>query len=255
MSTVGTITPYENVRVERSSAAGTIAAGIVAATVIAAGKVLVDSLRHDERQKNVVEQYREEARRNRLEMGNKAPLISTTVTLKLRSMESFVRSAESLGFGLAPLNTPNIPLEAQPLVTLTGKTGERMVVQKTKTGKLAVQTTGDPSSIQNVVKKNNLDKVRKYMGDRCGDVRVQQKPDGTSEFTGHENKTGPGGRAKIAVQVKGDGEVKVDVSNIKGKRCEVIIQEIARSIEGEYVKAERKGEYYQTAEERERVRG
>lgn len=255
MSTVGTITPYEEVRVERSNGTATIATSIVAGVIVAAGALLAESLRYDDRQKKVIEQYREKERENRLQMDNKAPLVSATVTLKLRSMESFVRSAEGLGFGLLPLNTPHIPLEAQSSVTLTSKTGERLVVRKSQTGKLVVQTTGDLSSVQNVVKKNTLNTVRKYLGNRCKDVEIQQRPDGVSEFAGVENKTGPGGQAKITVQVKRDGGVKVDVSNIKGKRCDVIIQEIARAIEGECIKVERKGEYYQTVEERGRVRG
>lgn len=262
MSTVGTITPYEEVKVERSSATGIITTLVVAGVVGVIGKALADSLRHDEKQKNVVEQFKEEGRRNRLQMENKMPLVSASVTLKLRSMESFVRSAESLGFGLVPLNKPNIHLEAQPSVTLTRKTGERLIVQKNETGKLVVQTTGDLptvqnsiSATQNVVKKSNLDKVRKYLGNRCKDVKVQQSADGVSEFVGVENKTGSGSQAKITVQIKGDGGVKVDVSNIKGKWCDVIIQDIAREIEGECIKVEHKSEYYHVVEGKERVRG
>lgn len=254
MSTVGTITPYEEAGVEPDIPRTSIASG-AGGLVSAAGKKLAESLRYDEKQTNTIEKYREEERKNRLQMGNRVSLVSASVTLKLRTMETFIKSAEDLGFKLLPLNTPNVPLEAQSAIALTNKFGEKITIHKNEAGKLVVQTNSDISSVQNIVKKNSLDRVRKHLEKRYRDLRIQQRTNGEYEFVGLEDKTGPGGQAKITIQIKVDGGVKADVSNIKGKRCETIIKDIARAIEGECIKFEHKSSYYQVVEDRERLRG
>lgn len=262
MSTSATISPYEPA--ERGSIAGDVAAGI-ASTAAATGKFIIDSLKHDDRQKEILERYREEQckltlqhRTLKAECGDlkttSAALRPVCRTMKYSSYETFVKPAESLGFKLSPLASPHKPLEFQSELILLGEKGERLVVKKNKAGRLDVESNIGVEAIDKVNAKRSSDIVEEYQKKNCKELKVETAPNGEITFVGVETKKNPDGQAIVTAVVKSDGEVAVDVSNIKGKRCDVIIQDLARAVGGECLKASRKKEYFQVVEERGKVR-
>lgn len=241
MSTVATITPYESSHADDTS--------ITDATTDA-GEFIADSLKDDERQNALLQSYREEERSKRL-VTSSVPLKPACVTLKLTSAENLVRSAESIGYRLSPLTFPANSLEAQPKLILNKPNGESLIVKRNMAGRLDVEANGGVSSINRVVVKHSLDMIEKT----CGAVKIIKKShSGEISLESVENKRNADGQAKITAHIKKSGEVVVDVSNVKGKRCESIIQDIARAVGGESVETSRKTEYFQTAEERGKVR-
>lgn len=255
MSTTATISPYEPA--ERDSIASDVAAG-VASAVVSTGKFFVDSLKRDERQKEILERYREEQWNRGVQSGHLnaecGALKPMCRTMKFNSYEMFVKPAESLGFKLLPLVTLGKPLETQPQLILTGFAGERLVVTKNEVGKVNIESNIGVEAIDKVNAKRSRDIVEEYQKKNYKELKVETASNGEITFVSMETKNNPDGQAIITATVKNNGEVTVDVSNIKGKRCDVIIQDLARAVGGECVKASRKKEYFRVVEERRKVR-
>lgn len=262
MSTTATISPY--VPEERNSITGDIASGIALAAV-ATGKFLIDSLKHDDRQKEILSRYRED--QWKIDAQNKPlktelnPLSSMSAalkpvsrTMKFNSYETFLKPAESLGFKLSPIAMPDKPLETQSRLILTGLEGERLVVTKTKAGKVNIKSNAGIKAIDNVNAKRSRDIVEEYQKNNYSELKREETANGEITYVSLESRNNPDGQAIITTTIKNNGEVTVDVSNIKGKRCETIIQDLARAVGGECIKTSRKSQYFQQVEERGKVR-
>lgn len=263
MSTVATISPYESNN-EGDSLVSDSSVEITGTTV-KAEKSFFRLLKYDEKQKEFIDRYREEKWKQGYEYGPLKVLSSTLkpasveltpvcATLKLRTAEAFVMSAESLGFKLAPLVDTARSLDTQSQLILTNVNGERLVVNKNKAGRLVVKSERGATVIKKVVEKHSLDMVKKYLIRSYGAFKVEKSTNGEIAFVSVEPTKKHDGQAKIIANINKDGEVVVDVSNIKGKRCNVIIQDVAKAVGGECVEASRKKEYFQGVEERGKVR-
>lgn len=265
MSTEAKVSPYEEEsKRQDNSIAGDMAVGAVsfaagAAVSVAVGtvKLAATCLMLDEKQKAALARRKEEERKERAKINKTEKLELTIVTLKLRTPDALVKSATNLGFKLQSLEIPKVPLHSQPSITLAKPSGETLTIKRGTTGRLILETPKNTvSTVQDVVKRHTVDQAIKHLKKQCKSVQVKKGRNGGYIIVGQEGNHGQkGGAAKITTHVSKNGVATVDVSNIKGKCCDEIINGLARAIGGECVKSKKKSEYFQPpVEEKEKVR-
>jgi hypothetical protein len=259
MSTEAKITPYDGGgnRDQGSGIAGDIAVGAIGLAAGAAIALIAKSLTLDEKQEDALARRKEEERKGRARLikPEKPKLIA--VPLKLKDPDTLVQSAIHLGFKLKPLELTKACIHHQPSITLTRPSGETMIIQKTETGRLSIMThENNLPIIPEVVKRHTVDQVIDHLKRQCTSVEVKKGSGGDYVIVAREGNWGQkDGPAKITTHISKDGTAMVDVSNIKGRRCEEIINGITRAIGGECVKSRKKNEYFQLpVEEKEKVR-
>jgi hypothetical protein len=260
MSTEARITPYDGGgnRDQGSGLAGDIAIGAIglaAGVAIASVALIAKSIILDEKQKEVVARRKEKERKERARLikPEKPELIA--VPLKLTTSDTVVQSAINLGF--KPFEMPNTPIQSKPSITLTKPSGETLTLMKAETGRLSIVTHGNSlSTICEVMQRHTIDQAINHLKKQCRSVEVKKGAGGDYVIVAQEGNRGQkGGPARITAHISKDGIATVDVSNIKGPRCEEIINGIARAIGGECVKSRKKSEYFQMpVEEKENIR-
>lgn len=258
MSTEAKITPYEGGKNNDRGIAGDVelgAIGLAAGATVALGVGLVTlaakGLTLDEKQKETLLRYKEEERKERARLKIPETLQLTVVPLKLKTPETLVQSAANLGFKLQPLEM--VSVRTQPNIILSKPSGETLTVRRAETGRLVIEA-GNASIIQQVVQRHTIDQTISHLKKQCRSVEVKKTHGGYIIVGQETNRRQKGGTAKIITHIQNNGVATVDVSNIKGSRCEEVINELARAIGGECVEAKRKSEYFQLpAEEQERV--
>ncbi|MEK9149220.1 MAG: hypothetical protein AAB267_04150 [Candidatus Desantisbacteria bacterium] len=240
MSTEAKISPYEGSN-DSLSITGLI-------------KLAATGCRLDEKQKEFLASYKEEERkeRARLKIPEKPEIIR--VPLKLHRPETLIQSAANLGFKPQPVETPKLPLHSQPGgITLSRPSGESITLRKAETGRFVIET-GNVSTVQKIVQRHTIDQAINHLKKQCRSVEVKK---GTGGYTIVAQEAAHGqndGTARIITNISENGVAIVDVSNIKGKRCEEIINGLSRAIGGECIEVKKKNEYFQLpTEEKERV--
>lgn len=267
MSTEAKVSPYEeNIenKNQGSSVAADMAVGAVgfvagAAVSVAVGtvKLAATCLMLDEKQKAALARRKEEERKERARLKKLDKLELTVIPLKLSAPDTLVKSAANLGFRLQSLEMPKAALHSQPSITLAKPSGETLTIKRGATGRLVLEAPKNSvTTVQDVVKRHTVDQAIKHLKKQCKSVQVKKGQNGDYIIVGQEGNHGQkGGSARITTHVLKNGVATVDVSNIKGKRCDEIINGLTRAIGGECVKSRKKSEYFQVpVKEKERVR-
>ncbi len=241
MSTEAKISPYEGSKDTSLSVTDLI-------------KFAATGCRLDEKQKEVLAMYKEEERkeRARLKLPEKPDVIC--VPLKLHRPETLIQSAANLGFKLQPVETPKVPLHSQPSIILSRPSGENITFRKAEAGRFIIEA-GNVSTVHEIVQRHTIDQAINHLKKQCRSVEVKKGHGGEYTIMAQEATHGQNdGTARIITNIKKNGMATVDVSNIKGRRCEEIIKKLAGAIGGECVEVRKKSEYFQLpTEEKERV--
>ena len=254
MSTEAKVTPYEEEE-EQTGIANDIAIGAAsavagAAFLAAAGAVrlVADGLTLDEQQKKAIKKYREEQRTERATIKPLTPLAIKQVRLKLREPASLVASAKQLGYDVVqPPVLTKASLTHQPSMTLTNKQGESFTIKRGREGKMVLEAPSHAAStLQAVVQQHTVDQIVRYKKQQGQSVAVKRGPNGDYMITGVERGgKHKDGTATIKTHVPKSGVAHVDVSGIKGNRCDEIIKGVARAIGGECIHSKKKDAYFQ----------
>jgi len=247
MSTEATITPYDGGSSE--SFIADVATGTVVATAaVAVGtvKFIGGCITLDEKQKEYLKKHREEQRKERASLKLTTQSKLAVVTLNLRDPETLIKTATHMGYTVDPQILS--AKKKHDVTTMLKPTGETLTIRKLRTGKISIET--DVRIIPNVVRQHSYEQVIEHKGKICQRIDVKKLPDGALLIVGKERNTGQlGGVAEITTKIQKDGTVDVDVSSIKGGRCEEIIKGIAKSVGGECIKSKKKNAYFQVTEE------
>lgn len=188
-----------------------------------------------------VERYRTERRLGRI--------ARTRVALNARTMEPLLRAAESLGYWIDSIPGSRVSLESAGRVSLTGAMGAALLFERGEAGRLVLSTDGSREEIHRVIREHVLAQARAHLLARGMDVRVRQLPTGEIQLEGRERVSNdPGGHATVTAAVGREGTMQIDVGCLKGQRCEEIVRDLARAVDGECVDLKRKPEFFQVAE-------
>lgn len=254
MSNTSSVSPYES---SGTSSSASVGGGLAAACVIGAvvGAVTVARWLMEETPEDraAVEARRRERQRELLGLDRPEPRLTitpdeslplSTVSLRQREVEPLVRAAEKLGYRREPLVVSTDPAAEQPIL-LHGSRGERLAITRNRKGALDIATRGEQKRIHALVRQQSADRVSKYLSAK-GPVRSHQLPNGEVQLQVQEHNTGqPGGQAVFSVQVLQDGTLWTDIDNIRGPRCQELVEELAQAVGGQVVETTRKEAFYQ----------
>ncbi|MBU0701129.1 DUF2997 domain-containing protein [bacterium] len=242
MSTEAKISPYEENKDKKQDT-----------SITDLIKLVATSCRLDEKQREFLAKYKEEERkeRSRLKIPEKSEIIQ--MPLKLHSSETLVQSVANLGFKLQPVKTPKVPLHSQSGITLSRPSGETITFRKAETGRLVIEAS-NVSTIHEIVQRHTIDQAINHLKKQCQSVEVKKGTNGYIIVAQEGTHGQKDGTARITTHILKNGVATVDVSNIKGRRCEEIIKGLSGAIGGECIEVRKKSEYFQLpTEEKERV--
>lgn len=263
MSTEAKISPYEGNPENINHGSGLVsdiaigAIGLAAGIAIGSVALIAKGLTLDEKQKEALARRKEEERIERARVKKPEQLEIAIVPLKLRAPDTLVKSAISLGFKLQPFELPQVSLQSQPSITLARPSGETLTIRRAETGRLLIETQRrNIATVPEVMKKHTIDQAINHLRKQCRSVEAKMGRNGEYIIVAQEGNQGQkDGAARITAHISKEGVVTVDVSNIKGSRCEKIINDIARAIGGECIRGRKKSEYFQVpVEQKEKIR-
>lgn len=170
----------------------------------------------------------------------------SSVNLHIRDMDALERSAERLGYRKADL--PNAALDRsneRPLL-LQRKTGERLIIGRSKRGGLVISSVGNPSGVASLVRQHTLDRTLAHLRKAGMQVKTSNLDNGEVQILAREpNAFLRGGSAEIKAQVRKNGDAWVDVNRVKGSRCEEIVSDLAKAVGAEVTTTRRKEAFYE----------
>jgi hypothetical protein len=170
-----------------------------------------------------------------------------TARLHVRNMDNLLQSAIKLGYRPEPLLVASKPLAEQSQVLLAKPSGERLALQRTQTGHIAMSTVGQPERLHHLMRQHILDLVVDHLSSRMGmEVKLDRLGNGEVQVLGRE-QTGAkrGGPAVVRTRVQADGSLAVDVDQVKGNRCEEIVAGLAGAVGGRISGMRKKDSYWQ----------
>jgi hypothetical protein len=193
---------------------------------------------------------REDARRNRLTHA-KVPLSDCTrsdlpkgsLRMNTTSLYLVKRAAETLGYRL---------MATERGTTILQHTDNSVVqLSRTESGKIAVSSNkGDLSVGTLIVREYTATQLYNHLKSRGMVVQAQRTTDGEITVEARSN----GESTVVTADIRRDGVAVIDVSGVKGRGCQDILNGIARAIEGSQIDTHRKNEFFVENDTRERTR-
>jgi hypothetical protein len=176
-----------------------------------------------------VGRHRDEDRRQRLS--------HTVLPLRLRKPATLLQSAESLGYKLR-----QVPTKKEP-VYLLERGANRIAIMSTRSGRLQIQSA-EESVAQELVTRHTTDRTLAHFTKKGMKLSHKSLPNGEIEITAQERMpSGDDGTAKLSTIVHRDGRVSIDVSDIRGNRCDQLVHEYADALGGRVTGARYKDAY------------
>lgn len=200
------------------------------------------------KEEKAVSKFREKMRKDRLK-GTKLPIGECArMDLKLSSMTintpsiDFVRkAAETIGYTAKILDRGN--------VILSHKDGSLISISKTKAGKVTLSSQKpDITPARMIVREYTAMQIYGHLKSRGMAVQARRTQFGEITIEAQTQN-----KQKVVTDIREDGVAVVDVSGVKGKGCQEILNGIARAVEGQQIDTARKNEYFLNAEEERRV--
>jgi len=266
MSNTATVTPIASASSgdvgELAVGAATIAAAAVLLTGVAAVAVIGYLCHKTDAEKAALARDRRQRDRHLLDAsarqgsallaaGRQAPGVAS-VPLHLTDPMPLVAAARQLGYQPVPSSTPDVWL-------LGNDRGERLAVSKQQGGTLQIHAAAQSRRLVDaVMRQYTLDRVVTHFQARNMDVQMVRRGQGEVEIQARETAVAvPGDQARVTARVNREGEVLLDVDKCVGKRCQDIVDGVAKAVSGRVSSRAFKDAYYQEGRQRvsTRVRG
>lgn len=171
----------------------------------------------------------------------------TIVPLHLHTPQTFIRSAEKLGFRIS--TSPHIP--STPIMKPEKKTlclhhpDGQMILIKQRNAGLVVASTSPKQHVNRIIKQHTLDRITEHLSSKGMQIKQSKAMNGEVRITAQEtNGVHRDGQAQIQSKIRQDGSLWVDVEKVKGNRCEKIVAEICQAVGGKPEHITRKASYY-----------
>lgn len=191
-----------------------------------------------------------------------ARLSCSAVTLVGNDLAPLIRAATELGYapvkaaeGCTSARFAQSPSRVHRDVQLVNDLGERLSMLVDGP---SIRLEGSGS--QAVVRQRTLAAVSRHLQQMSGGRATSRRSqDGSLHLTATELPARNGdGNAKVAVIVDAVGNVKVDIENVRGQRCERLLGDIAKAVGGKVRNKKLKPSYYEaepgeTARKRTRI--
>lgn len=185
----------------------------------------------EERMANAVTEHRERSRRERL--GH------TALPLRLKKPATLLKSAEALGYKLQPLSA------RADTVYLLERGADRIAIVAGPSGGLHVRTA-KRAAAQELVMRHSVDRTVAHFKKKAMKLQHKRLANGELEIMAQEPPaSSDDGTAKMSTVVHRDGRVSIDVTGVRGNRCEQLVHEYAEALEGNVTEVHHKDAYHQ----------
>ena len=254
MSNTSDLTPYETVSGPTSAGLPGIAVACVAGAVIGVAAVAKWLSEETEAEKQAVKDLKATRSRERLTcMQNHQPLYApemsqprfSQVNLHLKQVQPLVQTAEKLGYRIHQLPAETIQ-NRQDCVLLMNSSGSRLLIERSKAGRLQITTASSLSNIRSLVRQHTVDRTLEHLSRSGLKVQSASLANGDVQILAQGSLTNSGkGPAEIKTQVNSDGSLWVDVAKVQGNRCETIVRDLANAVGAEVTRTRKKDSYFQ----------
>lgn len=220
MSNVATVTPYQPTSdgIDVGASIGALAA-IFATT---------------DEERDVIDRYKAMARNDRLSVAR--------LDARLADGGDLLTAARSLGYVGGSADAAR--LAAGRPVELLGSGGSSMMLQRVDQG-IAMVAPGGRTAIDHVVRNVSLNRTQRHLeAISGGSVARRQLPNGEIELRAREAPGHPGGGATVTTRIDSAGNVRVDISQVRGNRCATVMEAVAEAVGGTIDTQTLKPDYY-----------
>ncbi len=223
-----------------------LACQAAAVITVGAARLAAKSLLLNEKQKEVLKQKKETERIARVKSATLKKPDLVSLPLRTVNAETLMRSAARLGFKEECSAGKAVAAKHEKRVTLCDPYGEKITLRKSESGSLVLESRKTSAPIHRVVQQHSVDQTVKALKQKCRSITVRKQQDGSVLIEASEQRHGQkDGTATIKTHVSCEGAASIDVSGIRGKRCEKIINELQQAIGGRRVAGKRKKAYFQ----------
>lgn len=201
------------------------------------------------KEEKAIAKVRGEARKNRLSCA-KMPLgqpmnvglLGATLRINTTSFGLVKKAAETLGYSVVTTERGKTMLR-HPDTSL-------VELSKTKAGKIVLSSPKqDLHAATLIVREFTATQIYRYHKSIGMTVQAKRTDNGEITIEAHTH----GKQTAITTDIRKDGVAVVDVSGLKGKGCQEIINGITRAIEGTQIDTARKAEFFVEADTEERL--
>lgn len=105
-----------------------------------------------------------------------------------------------------------------------------------------LELIGTPKAIAATIRSYTVEQAVRHLKAQGREVALSTLPNGDIQVVGQRGSRRPG---RVTAMIRRSGTLEVDVSCVKGKRCEKEVADFARAIGGTVRASQRKAEYYQ----------
>jgi hypothetical protein len=179
-----------------------------------------------------------------------ARLSCAAVTLVGNDLAPLVQAATELGY--APVKAVQTRASARLAQSPVRRLDRGVHLVNAQGERLSMVVDGpsiklEGSGLQAVVRQRTLTAVSRHLQQISGGrATTRRAADGSLHLTASELPGRYGdGAAKVAVVVDAAGNVKVDIDNVRGRRCESLLGDIAKAVGGQVRSKKLKPSYYE----------
>jgi hypothetical protein len=173
-------------------------------------------------------------------------LSGTRLTVLGTSLTPLVQAATELGFRPVDVSgavAGRLPVDRIALVNAKGQ----HIELRTQANAVDLIGSAPTAALQAIVRQRTLRAVEQHLRSISGgNVQMSKRSDGSVELKARETPSQrPDGDANVSVVVKTSGELHVDIDNIRGTRCESVLDGIAKAAGGRSRNKKIKPSYYE----------
>ncbi len=256
MSNTTTVSPYENdtttadvagfttatsdvVGAVGSAVGATVgmAGAAVGASIVGAASIMMEET---EEGREAVERLKKDRRREALQAAK-----PTELGLHITDRGSLVRAAEKLGYRPEKISKTIMKVDKKSSIVMYNDSGKQLILAAT-TGGVAVSSPQGIQPINALVRQHTIAAAKQHLALKYKDVTAKVAQNGVLEIQAKERDTRKsGGTAQVKALVSVDGQVEIDVSCIKGSRCEEIVKDFADAVGAKATTIKKKEVFWQ----------
>ncbi len=244
MSNVSDVTPYDEEATGNSpNDVGVHVGAAVGALAVGCASVVCWLIQDSETDKAALSKWKSQHAQTVLdEWKNLPPQSLKTANLHMDRPDTLVRTAVGLGY-----RTENLSLSAGTgnAVLLHGPQGQRLAIAPNDRGRMTLMSAGGSPEPGELLRQHSLDRALEHLARQGMQVQTVRLATGEVQILAREMTPKAGGTAEIKAQIRSDGTAWVDVDQIRGRRCEEIVQGLADAVGGKVSKTQKKEAYFQ----------
>ena len=230
MSNTANVTPYRN---EQAGADAGAAIGWALGA-------LAEALAATDAEREVIARYRHLSRGESLG--------AARLDCRLADNGDLLAAAAGLGFRArgtdGPARLDAARLDVDRPIELLSPGGASLVIRRTRAG-LAILSTGGQAPINDVVRQVTVGRAERHLAALSGGQVVSRRlASGEIELRAREARPRQDGAATITTRIAATGAMQVDVADLRGRRCEQLLGEVAQAVGGEIDGQTLKPAYY-----------